>query len=430
MAVPEHSIDPVKIAILGPGTVGSQVVRLITAQQSELAARVGAPVELVGVYVRDASKEREGIDQSLLTEDAESLIAGADVVVELMGGIEPARSLILGALREGKAVVTANKALLAAHGPELYEAADKANADIYFEAAVAGAIPIIRPVRESLAGDHIERVLGIVNGTTNYILDEMSERGLAYDVALKQAQDLGFAEADPTADVEGFDAAAKAAILASLAFHQRVGLESVHREGISSITAEDVAAARDNGQVIKLLAIASKTEAGLAVRVHPALISTSHPLASVHGAFNAVFVEAQSAGGLMFYGQGAGGVPTASAVLGDIVSVARHRATGGKGPRESNYADHSMLPIDAVPTRYAVRLSVQDRPGVLAQVAEVFAAHSVSIESVRQVASEGHAGLLISTHLAPERDQAATVAELAQADGVNAVLSVLRIEGN
>lgn len=428
--MPQQSADPVKIAILGPGTVGANVVRLLVDEADELAARVGAPVELAGVFVRDASKPREGIDTELLTEDAQGLIARSDVVVELMGGIDPARELILGALAAGKAVVTANKALLAAHGPELFEAADTAGADLYFEAAVAGAIPIIRPVRESLAGDHIRRVLGIVNGTTNYILDEMTERGLGYDVALKQAQELGFAEADPTADVEGFDAAAKAAILASLAFHQRVSLDDVYREGISAITADDVIAARENRQVIKLLAIADKTDAGVAVRVHPALVPLSHPLAGVHGAFNAVFVEAEAAGGLMFYGQGAGGLPTASAVLGDIVSVARHRAGGGKGPRESNYAANAMLPMDAAVTRYAVRLSVPDQPGVLARVADIFAKHNVSIESVRQMAGRGTAGLIISTHRASERDQAATVADLRAAECVNEVMSVLRIEGD
>ena len=430
VAVPAKSADPVKIAVLGVGTVGSQVVRLLTAQGEDLTSRVGAPVRLEGVYVRDASKPRDGIDAALLTEDADALVARSDVVVELMGGIEPARTLILSALAAGKSVVTANKALLAKHGPELFEAADAAGTDLYFEAAVAGAIPIVRPVRESLAGDHVTRILGIVNGTTNYVLDEMTERGLGYDVALKQAQELGYAEADPTADVEGFDAAAKVAILASLAFHQRVALEDVYRDGISGITADDVIAARENGQVIKLLAIAERTDAGVAVRVHPALISLSHPLAGVHGAFNAVFVEAEAAGGLMFYGKGAGGLATASAVLGDIVSVARHRASGGRGPRESNYAANAMLPMDAAITRYAVRLSVADKPGVLASVADMFAKHDVSIESVRQMSGRGTAGLVISTHRAPERDQAATVADLRKSGNVHEVVSVLRIEGD
>jgi len=428
--VSEPSKRPIAVAVLGPGTVGSQVVRLLAEHSEDLAARVGAPLELVGVYVRDVSAPRQGIDSSLLTSDGHGLVARADVVIELMGGISPARELILAALAGGASVVTANKALLAAHGPELFEAADAAGADLYFEAAVAGAIPIVRPVRESLAGDQVERILGIVNGTTNYVLDEMTQRGLDYDVAVKQAQDLGYAEADPTADVEGFDAAAKAAILASLAFHQRVALADVHREGISAITAADVAAARDSGQVIKLLAIAERADGAVAVRVHPALVPASHPLAGVHGAYNAIFVEAAAAGQLMFYGQGAGGVPTASAVLGDVVSVARHRASGGRGPRESKYADNAVLPIDDVFTRYSVRLDVPDRPGVLSRVAEVFAAHGVSIETVRQIADRGTAGLVISTHRAAERDLAATVADLRVADAVDSVVSVLRIEGD
>ena len=427
----EPAKPSVRVAVLGPGTVGTQVVRLLHEHAGELAPRIGAPIEIAGIYVRDIARERDAaIPRHLLTDDAAGLIERADVVVELMGGIEPARSLILQALAAGKAVVTANKALLAADGPELFEAADAANADLYFEAAVAGAIPIIRPVRESLAGDHIQRILGIVNGTTNYVLDEMAQRGLGYDVALKQAQDLGYAEADPTADVEGFDAASKAAILASLAFHQRVSLDDVYREGISAITADDVSAARENHQVIKLLAIAERSDGGVAVRVHPALVAADHPLAGVHGAYNAVFIEAESAGGLMFYGQGAGGTATASAVLGDIVSVARHRAVGGKGPLESNYAAHAVLPMDDALTRYAIRMSVPDRPGVLARVADIFATHSVGIESVRQMAGRGTAGLIISTHRASERDQAATVAELRGADCVNEVISVLRIEGD
>ncbi|MDN4479143.1 homoserine dehydrogenase [Demequina sp. SYSU T00039] len=423
-------LKPVSIAILGPGTVGSEVVRLLTAQAEDLAARVGAPLEIAGIYVRDTSKDRgPNIPRALLTDDASALVAKADVVVELMGGIEPARTLILEAIASGASVVTANKALLAQHGPELYEAADAANVDLYFEAAVAGAIPLVRPVRESLAGDHISRILGIVNGTTNYILDEMTMRGLDYDVALKQAQELGYAEADPTADVEGHDAAAKAAILASLAFHQRVAMDDVYCEGISAVTSEDVIAARETDQVIKLLAIAERTADGVAVRVHPALVPMTHPLAGVHGAFNAVFVEAESAGGLMFYGQGAGGTPTASAVLGDLVSVARHKASGGKGPHESNYAEHEVLPIEAALTRYCVRMSVEDRPGVLSAVAEVFARHDVGIEIVRQVPGQTHAGLILSTYSAPERDLRATVSDLEASDAVAEVKSVLRIEG-
>ncbi len=422
----------VKIAILGPGTVGTEVVRLLERQRDDLEARVGAPIVIAGIYVRDTAVPRDpAIPRGLLTDDADALIASADVVVELMGGIEPARTMILAALERGCAVVTANKALLAAHGPELYEAADAAHADLYFEAAVAGAIPLVRPVRESLAGDHVRRILGIVNGTTNYVLDEMTTRGLGYDVALKRAQELGFAEADPTADVEGYDAAAKAAILASLAFHQRVSLDDVYREGISAITPADVAAASEVGLVIKLLAIAERTEVGVNVRVHPTLVSATHPLAGVHGAFNAVFVEAEAAGELMFYGQGAGGLPTASAVLGDIVSVARHKALGGKGPRESNYADLPVLSIASASTRFQIRMLVVDRPGVLASVAAILAAHGISIESVRQhhTSDRAHAEVVISTHRAPERDLERTVADLAASAVVHEVLSVLRIEG-
>ena len=422
----------VKIALFGPGTVGAQTLRLLTEQADELAQRIGAPVEIAGVYVRDASREREGIPSELLTEDMDALIAASDVVIELMGGIEPARTVILKAIAAGAGVVTANKSLLAAHGPELFEAADAAGTDLYFEAAVAGAIPLIRPVRESLAGDTITRVLGIVNGTTNYVLDEMTTRALDYEVAVKQAQDLGYAEADPTADVEGYDAAAKAAILASLAFHQRVALEDVYREGISAITAADVAAATESGHVIKLLAIAERVaDAGLSVRVHPALVPVSHPLASVHGAFNAVFVEAEAAGELMFYGRGAGGAPTASAVLGDVVSVARHRVQGGRGPRESAYGEAPVLPLDAASARFQLRMDVPDRPGVLATIAAAFAAHSVSIESVRQRASHGgYATLLIATHVAPESSFAALKAALQASDAVAEIRSVLRIEGN
>ena len=426
----------VKIALFGPGTVGSQVIRLVTEQATDLASRVGAPVEIAGVYVRDVGKEREGIDPALLTDDADGLIARADVVIELMGGIEPAKSIILKAIAAGAGVVTANKALLAAHGPELYEAADAANVDLYFEAAVAGAIPIIRPVRESLAGDHVRRILGIVNGTTNYVLDEMTTRALDYDVAVKQAQDLGYAEADPSADVDGFDAAAKAAILASLAFHQRVALEDVYREGISAITAADVAAATESGYVIKLLAIAERTGAGsdggVSVRVHPALVPLAHPLASVHGAYNAVFVEAEAAGDLMFYGQGAGGTPTASAVLGDVVSVARHIAQGGRGPRESHYGDLPVLPIAAASSRFQLRMTVPDRPGVLAGIATTLSGHGVSIESVRQKA--GGAGtdlatLVIATHRALESEFALVLDALRASDAVTEIRSVLRIEG-
>ena len=422
--------EPVKIAVLGCGTVGTQVIRLLLEQSHDLAARIGAPIELAGVYVRDTSTPRDAVvPVEALTADAETLVDTADVVVELMGGDEPAKSLILRALARGAAVVTANKALLATHGAELYEAADAAGSDLYYEAAVAGAIPLVRPVRESLAGDRVTRILGIVNGTTNYVLDEMTSKGLDYDAVVAEAQRLGYAEADPTADVGGQDAAAKAAILASLAFHQRVALDDVYCEGIQAITQDDIQAARETDRVIKLLAVAEQAADGVSVRVHPTLVPVAHPLANVRGAFNAVFVEAEAAGELMFYGQGAGGAPTASAVLGDVVSVARHQANGGKGPLESNYALHEVLPMDAAMTRYAVRMSVPDRPGVLAAVATIFASHEVGIESVRQMAGKGHAGLILSTHRARESALRATVEDLRRSEHVKDVWSVLRIEG-
>ncbi|WP_125774397.1 homoserine dehydrogenase [Antribacter gilvus] len=422
---------PLRIALLGCGVVGTQVARALLEHGPDLAARAGAPLELVGIAVRNAAVQRDSaIPRELLTEDAETLVDGADIVIEVMGGLEPARTLLLRAVAGGAAVVTANKALLADDGPTLYKAADAAGVDIYFEAAVAGAIPIVRPVRESLAGDHVTRVLGIVNGTTNYVLDQMASGGLDLEEAVKQAQDLGYAEADPTADVEGFDAAAKAAILASLAFHTRVGLDDVAREGITGVTADDVAWAARTGHVVKLLAIAERTEEGVSVRVHPALVPTEHPLANVRGAFNAVFVEADAAGPLMFYGQGAGGRPTASAVLGDVVSAARHRVLGGKGPQESTYAALRILPPEAAVTRYQVRMVVADRPGVLAQVAGALADHGVSIDTVRQAAPvDGSAQLLLTTHAAREASLAATVAALRGLEPVQEITSVLRVEG-
>ena len=437
-----------RVALLGCGVVGTQVVRLLTQQSDDLAARAGAPLELVGIAVRNRSLEREGIDPALLTADADALVDRADIVIEVMGGIEPARALLLRAIAAGASVVTANKALLAADGPTLYAAAEAAGVDLYFEAAVAGAIPLVRPVRESLAGDRIHRILGIVNGTTNYVLDQMATAGLDLDRAVKQAQALGYAESDPTADLEGFDAAAKAAILASLAFHTRVPLDRVHREGITGITADDVAWAARTGHVVKLLAIAERTGAGVCVRVHPALVPTTHPLSQVHGAFNAVFVEAEAAGELMFYGRGAGGAPTASAVLGDVVAAARHRVHGGRGPVESSYADLPMLPASAAITRYQVRLDVADRPGVLAQVAAALAEHGVSIEAVRQapqrvavdpgdVVDPGRvvdpppplAHLVLTTHAATDAALSATVAAITELDSVTRVVSCLRVEG-
>ncbi|MFD2793177.1 homoserine dehydrogenase [Promicromonospora vindobonensis] len=432
--MPVHVPEPargLRVALLGCGVVGTEVARMLLDQGVDLAARVGAPLELAGIAVRNADRPRDAvIPRDLLTEDVESLVDGADIVIEVMGGIEPARGLLLRAIESGAAVVTANKALLAADGPTLYKAADSAGVDIYYEAAVAGAIPIVRPVRESLAGDYVRRVLGIVNGTTNYVLDQMATSGMELSDAVKQAQELGFAEADPTADVEGYDAAAKAAILASLAFHTRVSADDVAREGITGVTADDVAWAARTGHAVKLLAIAEQTGEGVSVRVHPALVPLEHPLAGVKGAFNAIFVEADAAGPLMFYGQGAGGRPTASAVVGDVVSAARHRVLGGKGPQESIYAARPLLPADAAVTRYQVRLLVADLPGVLAQVAGVVGDHGVSIDTMRQTGpSEGTAELLLTTHAAREASLAATIAAVRNLEPVREITSVLRVEG-
>ncbi|MCU1506770.1 MAG: homoserine dehydrogenase [Microbacteriaceae bacterium] len=434
-----------RIALLGAGSVGAQVASLLLEHGEELANRSGAGLELVGVAVRDLDAPRSAdIPRDLLTTDAESLILGADIVIELMGGLEPARSYILQALNSGADVITGNKALLATHGPELFDAAEQVGAQLYYEAAVAGAIPIIRPLRDSLAGDRIKRILGIVNGTTNFILDRMDTAGESLEAALATATELGYAEkSDPSADIEGFDAAQKTAILASLAFHTTVPLDSVYREGITSVTIEQVDAARKAGYVVKLLAICERMtdavtgEEGVSARVYPALVPRSHPLAAVHGAKNAVFVEAEAAGDLMFYGAGAGGKETASAVLGDVVSAARRHVIGGPGVAESTHANLPILPISSVTTRYQITLRVIDEPGVLAAVATLFSDHGVSVETVEQsVAAPGRgdaaatATLVIGTHEASESDLSATVAALETSQVVSSVTSVLRVEGS
>ncbi|WP_214371092.1 homoserine dehydrogenase [Pseudonocardia sp. H11422] len=442
---PRGNGTPIRVALLGCGTVGGEVVRLLNEQAGELAARIGAPVELVGVAVRRPHKHPE-LPEGLLTTDAAGLIGrdDVDVVVEVIGGIEPARTLLLEALKSGKSVVTANKMLLAEDGSTLAEAADASGADLYYEASVAGAIPLLRPLRESLAGDRITRVAGIVNGTTNFILSAMTATGAGYADALEEATRLGYAEADPSADVDGYDAASKAAILASLAFHTRVTAADVHCEGIRGVTAADIVAADALGCTIKLLAICERVPAGpagepesVSARVYPAIIPRSHPLAAVDGAFNAVFVEAEAAGQLMFYGQGAGGAPTASAVLGDLVAVARNRVVGGRGPRESSYASLPVRPMGAVSTRYHVSLEVADRAGVLASIAGEFARKGISIAAVRQTGggqvplngeSEDEARLVVVTHGAPDAALAATVEALSGLDAVRGVDSVLRVE--
>ncbi|WP_280264882.1 homoserine dehydrogenase [Nocardia wallacei] len=431
---------PIGVAVLGMGNVGTEVVRILRDHADDLRERVGAPVVLRGVSVRRVGVDR-GIPEELLTTDAESLVARDDVdlVVEVMGGIDPARKLILSALNAGKSVITANKALLADYTGELAAAAERSRADLYFEAAVAGAIPVVRPLIQSLSGDRVNRIIGIVNGTTNFILSAMDETGADYDLTLKEATRLGYAEADPTADVEGYDAAAKAAILASLAFHTRVTAADVYREGISRITGEDLETADAVGCTVKLLAICERIPGDpspdkggkerVSVRVYPALIPRKHPLSAVDGAFNAVVVEAENAGRLMFYGQGAGGAPTASAVMGDLVMAARNKFYGGRAPGESVYAELPIAPIGDTPTRYHVNLKVADRTGVLQAVAGEFAKHGVSISTVRQEGHDEGARLVVVTHHAEESALADTVAALAELESVTSVTSVLRLEG-
>ena len=434
-----------KVALLGCGNVGAQVARILLDDAEMLASRAGARLELIGIAVRNVAAPRDvELPHELFTTDAETLVKDADLVIELMGGIEPARTLILTAMRNGACVVTGNKALVAKEGPTLHEEADKAGVQLSYEAAVAGAIPILRPIRDSLSGDRITRVLGIVNGTTNFILDQMDSTGAQFADALAEAQRLGYAEADPTADVEGHDAASKAAILASLSFHTRFSLADVYCEGISSVTAADIAAAKDAGLVIKLLAIAEKLGAtgtdadgatGVSVRVHPTLLPREHPMAAVRGAFNAVFIEAENAGELMFYGQGAGGTPTASAVMGDLVSAARSIVLGGPGRAETATGQVPALPISAAVTSYYIGLDVADQPGVLARIAQLFAEHGVSIEIMRQTIQRDadskveSAALRIVTHRASEAALAATVEAVKGLDVINSVTSVLRVEG-
>ena len=423
--------EKIKVALLGAGNVGSQAARILVEDNAILEKRIGAPVELIGIAVRDTNASRHwNADPSLYTTDAESLIDAADVVIELTGGIEPARTRILRALEAGKSVVSGNKALLAKHGVELQAAADKSGAQLSYEAAVAGAIPILRPLRDSLAGDRVTRVLGIMNGTTNYILDQMDTTGASFADALAEAQKLGYAEADPTADVEGHDAASKAAIVASLAFHSTFTIDDVHTEGITSITADDVAAADADGYVIKLLAICEREGAdGANIRVNPTLIPRQHPLAGVHGAFNAVFVEAENAGELMFYGPGAGGAPTASAVLGDFVSLARRLVLGGPGVPETSHAQLHATSLDNVISRYSVGVLVEDRLGVLANITRILAEHGISVDSLRQsTPKEGAAQIRMVTHSAKDSDLRRAIAVIDALDTVREVNSVIRVE--
>jgi homoserine dehydrogenase len=426
-------VDPaaIKVGLLGCGNVGSALVELVDEQRDSIADRTGLRLEVERVAVRNTAKQRAvSLADDVLTNDAMSVVEdpSVDVVVELIGGIEPARELILTALQNGKAVVTGNKELLANVGAELFEAAEKAGVDLLFEAAVAGGIPLIRPLRESLAGDRVQRILGIVNGTTNFILTRMTEEGSTFHEALAEAQELGYAERDPTADVEGFDAAAKAAIIATVAFGVRIVAGDVYNEGISGVTPADIAFAGRLGYVVKLLAIAEADDNGVAVRVHPAMVPADHPLAAVRESFNAVFIEGAAVGDLMLYGRGAGGRPTASAVLGDVIDAAANR-------RRGTHAGIGILGkarirnIEELSSQYYVALEVADRPGVLEAVARVFRIRDVSIKQAQQEGIGKDARLILITHTAEERAMQGTLADLRDLDVVDRVGSLLRVVG-
>ncbi len=425
--------NTVRIGLLGCGHVGAPLVRLVDEHGALIEARTGVRIEIVRVAVRNLARERDvPLPPSRFTHDVDAVVADpeVDVVVEVIGGIEPARSLITEAIKRGKPVVTANKELLANVGKELFDAAETAGVDLLFEASVAGGIPLMRPLRESLAGDRIRRVMGIVNGTTNYILTRMSEDGSSFQEALAEAQTLGYAERDPTADVEGFDAAAKAAIIATIAFGARVVAGDVYREGISELTDQDIESARDLGYVVKLLAIAEEVAGDIAVRVHPTMVPTTHPLASVRDSFNAVFIEGEAVGDLMLYGRGAGGLPTASAVLGDVIDAAKNLVSGGRGATIGALTRRRVRPIDEVESQFYLQMEVADRPGVLAAIATAFGERGVSIKSMQQVGIGDDARLIFITHRAREADLRATMHDLRDVSTVHRVGSVLRVIGD
>jgi len=422
----------IRIGMLGCGTVGSAVVRMLAEHGDDIAMRAEVRLAVTRVAVRDVGRERDvPVSREVFTTDASSIVADPDVdiVLELLGGMDPAKELILASFASGKPVVTANKELLANVGRELFDSADAASRDIRFEAAVAGGIPLIAPLKESLAGERVLRMLGIVNGTTNYVLTQMSEHGWTFEDALAEAQRLGYAEADPSADVDGFDAAAKCAILASIAFNTRVVASDVYREGIARITPQDIADAARLGYVVKLLAIAELDDGEVSARVHPAMIPAAHPLASVRDANNAVFVEGAKVGQLMFYGPGAGGDATATSVVGDLVHVARNLAFGGRAIGCTCVLDRAIRPMDATTGQYYLNLHVEDRPGVLAEIAEAFAHNGVSIERVWQEGFAEEATLVFITHRAQEGAFQKTVADLRDRASVRAVASLLRVEG-
>ena len=421
--------DTVRVGVLGAGTVGAATIALLREHADDIARRAGCPIEVTRVAVRDADRPRDlGVE---VTTDPRSVVTAedVDVVAELMGGAEPAGSLILEALAAGKHVVTANKELISTRGRELFDAADAVGVELAFEGAVGGGIPLIRPLRESLAGERLDRILGIVNGTTNFVLTRMTEDGASFEDALAVAVDRGYAEADPSADVDGYDAAAKCAILASIAFDTRVVAGEVFREGIARVTQEDIEFARRLGYVVKLLAVAELEDGEVAVRVHPAMVPADHPLAAVREAFNAVFVEGPNVGQLMLYGAGAGGPPTATAVVGDLVAVARRVGGGGRSAASSFGAERRIRPMEDTETQYYLLLDVLDRAGVLAQVAGAFGTHSVSIKSVWQEGTGDDALLVLITHRANEGAVQATVRDLRSLEAVLEVRSVMRVAG-
>ena len=423
----------VRVGLLGCGNVGSSLARLVDEHADLITTRAGVPIEITRVAVRDVAKARDiKVPPDRFTDDAGAVVRDpdVDVIVEMMGGIDPARALITDALRAGKPVVTANKELIARHGPELFTVAADAGVDLLFEASVAGGIPLMRPLRESLAGDRITRLMGIVNGTTNFVLTRMSEDGMSFSDALTEAQRLGYAEPDPRADVEGEDAAAKAAIIATIAFGARVGVDDVYREGIAGITEDDIESAAVLGYTVKLLAVAEELEGGISVRVHPAMIPVQHPLASVRDAFNAVFIEGEAVGELMLYGRGAGGGPTASALSGDLIDAAKNLVSGGKGATIGELVDRPMRAIDETESQFYLLLEVADRPGVLAAIANEFGQHGVSIKSMEQRGMGDDARLVFVTHRARESALIATLDSLRHVESVHRVGSMLRVLGD
>ncbi|MCI8583597.1 MAG: homoserine dehydrogenase [Dorea sp.] len=420
----------VKVGLLGLGTVGGGVYKLIERQKEEMADKTGANVEIAGILVHNLNKKREGVDENLLTDRWEDIIENDEIgiIIEVMGGIEPARTMIGEALCAGKNVITANKDLLAMYGEELLAVAEEKKLDLMFEAAVAGGIPIMRPLRQCLAGNEISEVMGIVNGTTNYILTKMFEKGMSFEEALAKATELGYAEADPTADIEGLDAGRKVAIMASSAFHSRVVFDDVHVEGITKITAQDIKYAKEFDSVIKLIGIAKNTPEGVEACVYPMLLSEEHPLASVRNSFNGVFVHGDAADDVMFYGRGAGELPTASAVMGDVIDVVRNIVCGCTGRITCTcYRDTPVKKFDDIRNKFFLRMQVDNQPGVLASIASVFGAHKVSINKVVQkIVTDGIAELVIVTDAVKEYHMQNALDHLLCMKTVKEISSVIR----